>query len=154
MKGLLSLGHEVIDCRPGKVNTVTQSLGQRCLTANRQKANIYVSIHFNCFNSKAFGTEVFAISETGKEVATSVLEKIVALGFANRGVKDGGKFYVLRNTDMPAILIECCFCDSQKDMDLFAKVGPDAIANAIVHGLTGIAPLDETNFDPPSIRID
>ena len=152
IRGLLALGHEVVDCRPTKVNTVTQSLGQRCLAANKRKVDFFVSIHFNCFDTKAHGSEVFAISNAGKILATSVLENIVRLGFVDRGVKDGSHLYVLRNTDAPAILVECCFCDSKKDMDLFAKFGPDAIANAIVQGLTGKLP--DENIDAPSICIE
>jgi N-acetylmuramoyl-L-alanine amidase len=34
---------------------------------------------------------------------------------------------------MPAILIEACFIDSQKDMNLY---NAEAMANAIVKGLT------------------
>ncbi len=36
--------------------------------------------------------------------------------------------------EMPAILIECAFCDNKKDMD---RYDPEAMANAIVKGLTG-----------------
>jgi N-acetylmuramoyl-L-alanine amidase len=132
---LQSLGHEVMDCKPLQADTVRQSLGKRCLAANKGKVDIYVSIHFNCFDGRAFGSETFAVSPQGRKIAASVLTEIVKLGFFDRGVKDGSHLYVLKNTGMPAILVECAFCDSQKDMDLFGVVGPDSMADAIVKGL-------------------
>ncbi|MBD2628620.1 N-acetylmuramoyl-L-alanine amidase [Trichormus variabilis] len=131
---LKSLGHEAISCNPSSASTVSQSLGRRCDIANRNKVDLYVSIHFNAFNGKANGTEIFAISDAGKKTAKSVLDEIIKLGFFNRGVKSGSHLYVLRNTNMTAILIECCFIDSAKDMQLYDG---EAIASAIVKGLTG-----------------
>jgi N-acetylmuramoyl-L-alanine amidase len=130
---LKSLGHEVVSCKPTKADTVRESLTKRCETANASHIDIFVSIHFNSFNGKAHGTEVFAMSETGKKIAQSVLNEIVKLGFFNRGVKDGSKLFVIKNTNMPAILIEGCFIDSQKDMELY---NAETMANAIVKGLT------------------
>jgi N-acetylmuramoyl-L-alanine amidase len=146
------LGHEVIDCKPSQADTVSQSLAKRCLIANKENVDVFVSIHFNCFNGAAFGSEVYFASDAGERIARSVLAELVKLGFHDRGVKHGSEFYVLRKTAMTAILIETAFCDSQKDMDLFARLGPDAIADAIVKGLTGKLP-DEI-IDAPSICIE
>ncbi|MEH2175351.1 N-acetylmuramoyl-L-alanine amidase [Nostoc sp.] len=155
---LRALGNEVVVCRPSSANTVRDSLSKRCSTANASKVDIYVSVHFNCFNGQANGTEVFATSDTGRKIAKPVLDEIVKLGFFNRGVKSGSHLYVLKNTDMPAILIECCFLDSQKDMNLF---NPEAMANAIVKGLTGKVPSapvnpvpdEEENIDETVLRL-
>ncbi len=134
---LKALGHQVITCTPSSASSVTSSLAQRCDTANSNNVDIYISIHFNAFNESAHGTEIFAVSTTGQKLAKSVLDNIVALGYYNRGVKDGSSLYVLRNTNMPAILIECAFCDSQEDMNRYT---PEPMANAIVKGLTGQLP--------------
>jgi N-acetylmuramoyl-L-alanine amidase len=130
---LKALGHEAISCKPSKADTVRESLAKRCDTANAANVDIFVSIHFNAFNGQANGTEVFAISETAKNIANYVLNEIVKLGFSNRGVKSGNHLFVLKNTKMPAILVEGCFIDSQKDMNLY---NAEAMANAIVKGLT------------------
>lgn len=129
---LVALGHEVVNCKPTSSKTVLDSLQQRVKKSNSQNVDLFASIHFNAFNRKAHGTEVFAISQTGRKFASSVLEEICKLGYFNRGVKNGA-FYVLKNTIAPAILIECCFCDSQRDMDLFDA---ESMASAIVRGLT------------------
>lgn len=130
---LKALGHEAISCKPSKADTVRESLAKRCDIANTANVDIFVSIHFNAFNGQANGTEVFAISEKGKNIANSVLNEIVKLGFLNRGVKNGSNLFVLKNTNMPAILVESCFVDSQKDMNLY---NAETMANAIVKGLT------------------
>lgn len=136
---LRALGHQVVDCKPSTstASSVTSSLQQRCDKANSNRVDTYVAIHFNKFNGQANGTEVFAASDVGRRIAKSVLDSIVKVGFFNRGVKDGSNLYVIRNTNMPAILIECCFCDSQKDMSLY---NPDTLSDAIVRGLTGQLP--------------
>jgi N-acetylmuramoyl-L-alanine amidase len=133
---LESLGHTVIPCKPNSASTVNRSLGSRCDKANSNRVDFFVSIHFNAFNGKANGAEVFAISDSGRKVAQKVLDEIVKLGFFNRGVKSGSHLYVLRRTNMPGILIECCFIDSAKDMQIYDG---EAMANAIVAGLTGKA---------------
>lgn len=125
---LISQGHEVIICLPNKAVSVTDSLRQRANIANKAQADLYISLHFNCFTGrKAKGTEVFAISDRGREYAEPILENLVGLGFRNRGVKNQ-RFLVLRATFMPAILIEVCFCDNQEDMDLYNE---DKVAEAI-----------------------
>ena len=136
---LRALGHQVVDCKPSSstASSVTSSLQQRCDKANSNRVDTYVAIHFNKFNGEANGTEVFAASDAGRRIAKSVLDSIVKVGFFNRGVKDGSNLYVIRNTNMPAILIECCFCDSKKDMSLY---NPDTLSDAIVRGLTGQLP--------------
>ena len=131
---LESLGHIVISCKPNSASTVNQSLGSRCEKANNNRVDFFVSIHFNAFNGQANGTEVFAISDAGKKVAQKVLDEIVKLGFFDRGVKSGSHLYVLKRTNMPGILIEGCFIDSAKDMQIYDG---EAMANAIVAGLTG-----------------
>ncbi|MCC5606209.1 N-acetylmuramoyl-L-alanine amidase [Nostoc sp. CHAB 5834] len=155
---LRALGNEVVVCKPSSASTVRDSLSKRCSIANASRVDIFVSIHFNAFNRQANGTEVFATSENGRRIAKPVLDEIVKLGFFNRGVKSGSHLYVLKNTDMPAILIECCFIDSQKDMNLY---NPEAMANAIVKGLTGKLPSvpvnpvqdEEDNADATILRL-
>lgn len=131
---LRSLGHTVIDCTPSRASSVTNSLWQRCNTANVNRVDLFVSIHFNKFNGRANGTEIFVASDAGRSRAQPVLNAIVAMGYFNRGLKNGAHLYVLRNTAAPAMLVECCFIDSRADMD---RYNSDRMADAIVQGLTG-----------------
>ncbi len=126
-------GHQVIETAPKSCTSVNESLRHRCNVANSANVDIFLSIHFNAFNGKAHGTEIYAISPVGSAIGKSIVTEISNLGFFNRGVKKAN-FYVLANTNMPAVLIECCFCDSKKDMDLY---DPDSMALAIAQGLIG-----------------
>jgi N-acetylmuramoyl-L-alanine amidase len=134
---LESLGYEIITCNPSKADDLTASLAKRCAAANNGKADVFVSIHFNCFNGQASGTEVCVTTGAGKKIAAPVLEEIVKLGFKNRGIKERDDLYVLNHTAMPAILVEGFFVDSSTDCAIFNRIGADAIASAIVKGLTG-----------------
>jgi N-acetylmuramoyl-L-alanine amidase len=140
---LKASGHTVIDCTPTSASSVNDSLRQRVNKANANDVNVFVSIHFNKFNGIANGTEIFAISNASKGIAQSVLKEILKLGFNDRKVKSTG-FFVIKNTQMPAILIECCFCDSKTDMDLFDA---EKMAEAIKDGLIGESKEDEDKSD-------
>ncbi|MGD1914108.1 MAG: N-acetylmuramoyl-L-alanine amidase [Rivularia sp. (in: cyanobacteria)] len=134
---LQALGHEVVNCLPRSANSLESSLRHRSRTANSNKCDVFVSIHFNAFNGQAHGTEVLYLSNAGKEIATPVVEEIAKLGFRNRGLKYRDNLHVLRATTMPAILVECCFGDSWKDMKIF---NTEKMAIAIVKGLTSQNP--------------
>lgn len=133
IKKLKDAGHTVVECKPSSAISETDSLKKRASKANQENVNLFVSIHFNSFNGKARGTEIFALSNTAKAIAGSVLTEITKLGFPNRGIKSNN-FLVLTETNMPAILIECCFCDSAKDMAIFDA---EEMAEAIRVGLIG-----------------
>ncbi|WML35926.1 N-acetylmuramoyl-L-alanine amidase [Clostridium sp. OS1-26] len=137
------LGHQAWNVRPTSAWSVPNSLQQRC--DNAANANYLVSIHLNAGGGK--GSEVFAMSTAGNTLASSVLKSLVALGFVNRGVKDGSGLYVIKHSKPVAILIEVCFVDTQGDADLYNKLGSEVIASAIVQGLTGqtVKP-DNSNF--------
>lgn len=143
---LQSMGHIVIKCYKNSCNNLDDSLSFRTNTANNNNVDFYVSIHFNAFNESANGTEIWTFG--GKQIpeATRALNNLVSLGYANRGIKDGSNLFVLRNTKAKAMLVECCFIDSQKDMNLY---NADKIANAIVIGITGqqVKEISEVNND-------
>lgn len=134
---LQALGHKVlraIDCVPQSVDVGT-SLYIRASAANSWGADLYVSIHSNAGGGN--GTEVWIGSEKSRDIAVRIVNNISSLGYASRGVKvqgiDGPNLYVLKNTNMPALLIEQCFIDSKKDILGF---NPDSMADAIVAGIT------------------
>ena len=92
-----------------------------------------MSIHFNKFNKLANGSEVYIDSDKIKLKANQILANLASLGFTNRGVIDNSRgLYVLSNTNMPAMLVECAFLDSSTDM---AKYNANKIADALVKGL-------------------
>lgn len=61
---------------------------------------------------------------------------IDSMGMVDRGVKSDG-FYVLRNTDCPAVLVETAFISNADDEALLAsEKGKDDFARAIAVGIT------------------
>ena len=139
-------GHEVVNVTPRNAISVMNSLFQRVLTANKHHCDLFVSLHFNAFNSLAFGTEVYAVSTRAKTIGARIATEIAKLGFFNRGVKSRN-FYVIKHTKMPAVLVECCFCDSRRDMMLY---DPVLMAIAIKNGIVGkrgvYNPTPKTNY--------
>lgn len=129
---LRASGCSVTECLPQSASSVGESLSLRVKKANSANVDVFVSIHFNAGGGR--GTEVFAMSPKGREIAQKVLNEICKVGYVNRGVKDGSHLYVIKNTYAPAILIECSFVDSLQDM---AAYNAKSFANAIVKGLIG-----------------
>lgn len=130
MEKLKLLKHQVVKCTPRGDSSLTNSLYRRVMSANEEEVDVYVSIHFS--GGRGRGTEVFAISKESRAIAKRVAIEIAKLGYNNRGVKNGSFLYVLKNTKMPAILVEGGFLDSKEDMERF---NAGNIADAIVNGL-------------------
>ena len=128
-------GHSVINCTVDKSLNNSQQLKDRVIKADRQKLDLFVSIHFNASNGSGHGTEVLVHSTNSKATpyAGRICNNICKLGFRNRGVKTHGA-YVLRYTDAPALLIETCFIDNKNDMELYTK-NVRKVAKAIVEGI-------------------
>jgi len=129
------LGHTVIEVRPTSASSVGDSLSQRCQKADNNSVDLFVSLHSNA--GCGVGTEVFTYNAKEVPEARAVLNNIVALGFTNRGIKDGSSLYVVKHPKATAMLIEVCFVDTQSDVDKYNSIGSEAIANAIVNGLIG-----------------
>lgn len=148
MEKLSAAGHSVINCTPNTAASLDDSLQKRVYKANTNMVDIFVSIHFNAAErtdkNLPMGTEIYAISNVSRAIAKTVLAEIVKLGFKNRGIKHT-PWFVIKNTSMPAILVECCFCDSKADMDL---VDAEKMAEAIKVGLIG----DSDDTDDTLIR--
>lgn len=128
---LEALGHSVCVCSVDSAATLNESLAARVNKANANGGDLYVSIHLNA--GGGHGTEVYTYKGKELSVARNVLNNICGLGYRNRGIK-GANLYVINHTSMPAMLIECCFIDSNDDM---TKFNAEDIASAIVKGLVG-----------------
>ena len=126
------LGHTVINATVDSASSVGNALAKICNIEKSVNADIFVSIHLNAFNKLGHGTEVFTYG--GKEIpqARNILNNIIALGYTNRGIKDGSKLYVVHNTNAIGFLVELCFIDNVEDMK---KFDADKMADAIVKGL-------------------
>lgn len=108
-----------------------------CDDANAFKADLFVSIHCNAATGNAKGAETYwsGFSETSHRLAEKIQNQLVgSLPLTNRGVKSAS-FYVLRNTNMPAVLVETAFIDNADDANLLRE-REDDFAKAIARGVT------------------
>lgn len=131
---LKAMGHTVVDCTNDYAASTNENLSKICKLANAQKLDLFVSIHFNAGKGK--GTEVYTYKGDKHIEAVTICEEMSKLGFVNRGVKDGSKLYVIRNTNAKAMLVEVCFVDTQSDVDLY-KTNISNVVDAIAKGITG-----------------
>ena len=99
------------------------TLKERVRLANEGKASIFVSIHSNSATSASvYGITTYYCtgSSGGKVLARTVHAALLdAAGGHDRGVDDN-VFYVIRYTDMPAILIELGFLTNKNEAALLA----------------------------------
>lgn len=138
IKYLKQLGHEVLDVTPpNNTNSSRNDLSYGVSRANNQKADLFVSIHFN----KAYdvydgflGSEVCVY--TPNDTAQRVVNGLAGLGFKNRGQKVRTGLYELKHTNMKAMIIEVCFVESIADVGLYKKLGHDLIGKTIAESIS------------------
>jgi len=133
-----SSGNEVLIIQDGDLEDVTSQ-------ANDWGASYFISVHCNSAeDSSAHGIETFALSSGGQgdKLAHAVQSNLIsATNLTNRGVKYSN-FWVLRKTDMSAILTEIGFISNQNEENLMKDANWDIkVAKAIYKGIcevTGI----------------
>ena len=137
-------GIKVVNCTPNTAKSLNDSLYQRVITANNSGATLFVSIHHNACPG-GYGAEVLCIKNNyqgglSTKVGESILNELASLGLRNRGVKDRRDLYVINNTSMPALIVECAFVDSSSDMKNY---NPEKTAAAIYKGICTALALSE-----------
>ena len=148
MDKLAAAGIEVIDCTIDQAETQSAYLERAVQIANAENLDWFVSIHFNASVSHTgHGVEVYTYQGRQYPDALEVCSNLAALGFANRGVKDGSGLYVIRKTKAKSMLIEVCFCDNDTDVALYQSYGHDRIAQAIFEALCNYVTPSEPEED-------
>lgn len=136
INGLQREGHEVLDVTPPEANrSLSDSLYYGINKANEWGADLFVSCHGNA--GGGHGCEVLYLngSTGGQSFANNIVNEIANLGYTNRGAKiDVRGLAELRATNMPAVIIEPLFVDSDSDISMF---NPEKLGYAIVKGITG-----------------
>lgn len=141
-KYLDQLGYHVVMTRDADAFI---SLSRRVEIATQASAAAFVSIHYNSSrNPTAQGIEVFffdskeekARAVSSKKLAEAVLPRLIRRTQAvTRGVKKGN-FYVIRETAMPAILIEGGFISNPQERALLkSREYQEKIARGIADGI-------------------
>lgn len=125
-------GIEVITFHDDVSQSQNENLNRIVDFHNAQMRDLDISIHFNAYEQveKPMGTECLYLTQ--QKAAARVAEAIASVGFINRGAKKRTDLYFLNQTEMPALLFEVCFVDSEADAALYDESFDDiieAIAN-------------------------
>src|SRR6201997_3276836 len=104
---LQASGYRVVMTRDSDVFV---PLGTRVAIANSYPHAIFVCVHFNATNRMgASGIETYFYSRDSLPLASAIHHFVVGgAPSGNRGVRRRG-YYVLRKTNIPAVLVECGF---------------------------------------------
>src|SRR5499427_9623329 len=129
---------------------------------NKRTRDRDVSIHFNSNGTTdgTRGTEAYYGSSTGRDIAADVASEIaIASGLKDRGAKDGSHLKWVRETEMPAVLIEVAFVCAHQDCDLYRQHFEDicrAIAQAVGEIAIGATPPPRPQWPdrPESIPVE
>lgn len=113
----------------------------RKLVADTSKADMFISIHQNSYPSPSVqGAQVFYYkqSESSKRLAETIQIEIKSFADTNnqREAKSDANYYVLKQTSMPAVIVECGFLSNKSDSaNLQAGEYQEKIAWAIYTGI-------------------
>lgn len=152
-----------------RTSDVTQSVGQKAAIANEEGADLFVSIHRNAgeYPGQYSGIQTLIYDDSGikKQMAENIDANLEALGFRNAGISIRPNLVVLNSTQMPALLVEAGFIDSDTDNRLFDsrfQAMAQAIADGIMETLEGAQvtssnvpeeePQEEERHRPPMNR--
>lgn len=141
--------------------TAGADLRARTRIANESGAELFVSIHENSLNARSTGTETYHFyyaSPAARALAILIHQEVVfRLGLPDRGVRRAG-FYVLKNTVMPAVLLEGAFLSNPGEALLLSRADVrQQLAEAVGTGLVryvegGGAPGSPAYGAPPTVK--
>lgn len=138
-------------------------LQKRCDIANQFGADLFISIHANAAaNPSAVGTETYCykFGGQGEQLAHAIQEQLVAaLGRPDRGIKTAN-YYVLKRTNMVAVLAELAFISNPGEESLLVtpscqEQAAQAIAQGIgnLYGFTVQQGASAVVVDPNAVRV-
>ncbi len=114
------------------------SLPGRVALGDRYRNAVFVSIHFNSApRREASGIETFYYRADSRELAASILGRVMRVARTeNRGVKRRG-FYVIRHGRNPAVLVECGFLTNPSEARICSSAAyRQRLAEQIARGIT------------------
>jgi len=123
----------------GPNDSAVDELRARTLVANDNKADVFVSIHIDAAsNLIAGGTTTYYYPKSKYDVmlAQCIQSNLVVAGkLQNRGRRPA-RFYVMRNTEMPAVLAELAFISNpNEEIIINSTQFQQEMAQGIVKGL-------------------
>lgn len=111
---------------------------QKAQEANQTGADYFVSIHRNSspVPNQYTGIETLVYNRYGEaaRLAYNINEELEEVGFENQGVNERTNLAVLRRTQMPAVLVEVGFINTEADNTLL-DARFDDVVQAIADGI-------------------
>ena len=139
-----------VDVEYTRTTDVFQTPFQKATIANQSGADYFISFHRNSSErpNQYTGVETLVYNKSGikYELAQNILGALGELGFREIGVKERPGLVVLRRTNMPSVLVEMGFINSDKDNQMFDEKF-DEIAQAIASAILGT--LSEEDIEGP-----
>lgn len=106
-----------------RTDDTTQSVGEKAAIANASGADLFISIHRNAAARdnlyNGVQTLIYGPGGLREEVAGNIADELEEVGFQNLGIDIRPDLVVLNRTQMPAVLVEAGFIDSDKDNQIF-----------------------------------
>jgi len=137
-----------------------EELGKRVETARSTDAALFVSLHHNAMADpvaarSARGCTVYYYHQQSLPAALAIARSLAAAIEERRCDVRARSFFVIRQTDMPAVLVEAAFISNpQEEMKLRNPAYLDRAARGICRGIlafiatAGAVPVAETNPGP------
>ena len=131
----------------------TEALTAKIKECNAYKPDIALDIHLNAGGGNGFEVYHSIVGGEGRTLAQNLESAVKALGQNSRGIKTrtngSGKDYFgfIRQTNCPAVLVECAFIDTQDVRIVDTLAERQKMGVAIAHGILayfGIAVIVQT----------
>lgn len=121
-----------------RTEDIYESPAQKAMEGNASGADYFVSIHRNSspYDNQYTGVESLVFNRYGAaaRMAENINRQLELVGFVNHGVNERTNLAVLRRTNMPAVLVEVGFINTDRDNILFDSRFQE-IAQAIADGI-------------------
>ncbi|MEI8140888.1 MAG: N-acetylmuramoyl-L-alanine amidase [bacterium] len=151
-----------VDVMMTRDRDTTMTLEERCWRADRYGADVFVSVHFNASRNQAIsGVETYIVPASGYPTTVELEQNVPAVkrrdcpgnrfdganvvlaqylhkglmahtGALDRGIRRA-RFYVIRNANCPATLVECGFLSNRKES---SKILDDDYRDRIAEGVS------------------
>lgn len=114
-----------------------KELSERCDLSNKERPDIFVSIHINASNNPAVdGIETYYYTPYSKRLAKCLFDEMVATLGARANWVHQRSLYVCRNTAAPSALVEVGYISNQVKRDKMATAQYQQLtASAIAKGI-------------------
>ena len=121
-----------------RMEDIYESPAQKAMEGNAVGADYFVSIHRNAspYPNEYSGVETLVFSRYGEaaRLADNINALLEQVGYENLGINEQPGLAVLRRSEMPAVLVEVGFINSDEDNSLFDQRF-DETAQAVAEGI-------------------